>query len=159
MLDFIEMHECKMDAKGRILLPASLKKQLIAASPEGFVLKRSVMNQCLDLYTLPEWKKELKRINKLNRFKKRHDIFIRRFLSGAKRIEPDATGRINIAKDLLVFSELTKNVVIAPLLDRLEIWDKNLYEKSINDPDIDIGELTEEVMGGLEFDETEEDFS
>jgi len=55
MLNLIGVHECKMDAKGRISLPAALKKQLAPEMHDAFVLKRSVFNSCLELYPMQEW--------------------------------------------------------------------------------------------------------
>ncbi len=157
MLEFMEVHECKMDAKGRILLPVALKKQLLGESPDGLVLKRSAFNECLELFPMSTWKKEMKHISKLNRYKRAHNEFIRRFMAGAKQVSPDSTGRIIVAKDLLAFSGISKNVVISSSIDRLEVWDKDKYESSINESEKDFGDLTEEVMGGLTFDEPDID--
>jgi MraZ protein len=48
-------YECKVDAKGRVLLPAPLKKQMTLSLQDGFVLKRSVFQPCLELYPMDEW--------------------------------------------------------------------------------------------------------
>ena len=129
------------------MLPAVLKKQLASVMQEGFVLKRAVFQPCLELYPMPEWEKLMKKVNKLNRFNKKNDAFIRRFTAGVKVIEIDATGRLLIPKDLLGFSGITKETVLASAVNIVEIWDKNRYEKAIDDAALDFADLAEEVMG------------
>ena len=137
----------KADAKGRLMLPAVLKKQLAPVMQAGFVLKRAVFQPCLELYPMPEWEKLMQKVNKLNRFKKKNDAFIRRFTAGVKVVEVDATGRLLIPKDLLSFSGITKQTVLASAVNIVEIWDKDKYEKAIDDAALDFADLAEEVMG------------
>lgn len=149
MLNFIGVHECKADDKGRIMFPAQLKKQMLDIIGQGFVIKRSVFDRCLELFPMSEWNKEMERINKLNRFVKKNNDFIRRFLAGVKLLELDNTGRFLIAKDLMTYAGLQKEVVLVASGTRIEIWDKDKYEESVNDPSVDFGALAEEVMGGM----------
>lgn len=137
----------KADAKGRLMLPAVLKKQLAPVMQSGFVLKRAVFQPCLELYPMPEWEKLMQKVNKLNRFNKKNDAFIRRFTAGVKVVEVDATGRLLIPKDLLSFSGITKQTVLASAVNIVEIWDKDKYEKAIDDAALDFADLAEEVMG------------
>lgn len=129
------------------MLPAVLKKQLAPVMQSGFVLKRAVFQPCLELYPMPEWEKLMQKVNKLNRFNKKNDAFIRRFTAGVKVVEVDATGRLLIPKDLLAFSGITKQTVLASAVNIVEIWDKDKYEKAIDDAALDFADLAEEVMG------------
>ena len=135
------------------MLPSPLKKQLTASLQEGFVLKRSVFDTCLELWPMSEWNLMMLKINKLNRFNKKNNDFIRKFMAGVKVIEIDDLGRLLIPKDLVVFSKISKDVVLSSKVNIVEIWDKDLYEKSIGDDDIDFGDLAEEVMGNLNDDD------
>ena len=143
----IGTYEVKADAKGRLMLPAVLKKQLAPVVQSGFVIKRAVFQPCLELYPMPEWEKLMQKVNKLNRFNKKNDAFIRRFTAGVKVVEVDATGRLLIPKDLLKFSGITKQTVLASAVNIVEIWDKDKYEKAIDDAALDFADLAEEVMG------------
>ena len=143
-------YECKVDAKGRLMLPAALKKQLLPALQKGFVLKRSVFQTCLELYPIDEWEIEMRKIGKLNRYKKKNNDFIRRFTAGVKIIEVDNTGRLLIPKDLYSFAEISKNIVVSTAINIVEIWDKDKYEIAIDDAAQDFADLTEEVMGNDE---------
>ena len=135
------------------MLPAPLKKQLQESLEEGFVLKRSVFQPCLELYPMAEWNKMMLKINKLNRFVKKNNDFIRKFTAGVKVVEIDATGRLLIPKDLVVFAEIDKDIVLSAAVNIIEIWDKDKYEKSIDDSVLDFADLAEEVMGNLNDDE------
>jgi MraZ protein len=145
-------YECKVDAKGRLLMPAPLKKQLATSLQNGFVLKRSVFQPCLELYPMQEWDLMMQKINKLNRFVKKNNDFIRRFTAGVKVVEIDALGRLLVPKDLVVFASIAKEVVFSSAVNIVEIWDKDLYEKSISGEDMDFADLAEEVMGNLNDD-------
>lgn len=147
MNTFIGTYECKADTKGRLMLPAPLKKQCASSIEAGFVLKRAVFQPCLELYPFSEWEKLMEKVNKLNRFNKKNNDFIRRFTAGVKMVEVDASGRLLIPKDLLVFSGISKQVVLASAVNIVEIWDKDKYEKAIDEATLDFAELAEEVMG------------
>ena len=148
----IGTYECKIDAKGRMLLPAPFKKQLAASLQDGFVLKRSVFQPCLELYPMQEWNLMMQKINKLNRFVKKNNDFIRRFTAGVKVVEIDNLGRLLIPKDLVLFSTISKDVVLSSAVNIVEIWDKDLYEKAIDDSVIDFADLAEDVMGNVNDD-------
>ena len=147
MINLIGTYECKADAKGRLMIPAVLKKQLSAALKDGFVLKRAVFQPCLELYPMAEWNLLMAKVNKLNRFKKKNNDFIRRFTAGVKVVEVDNAGRLLIPKDLIGFSGITKSVVLASAVNIIEIWDKEKYEQAIDDAASDFADLAEEVMG------------
>ena len=152
---FIGTYECKADVKGRIMVPAALKKQLSKRLNKGFVIKRAVFNKCLELYPLNQWEALMEKVNKLNRFNKKNNDFIRRFTAGVKLLEIDATGRLLIPKDLTNHAKISKKVVVSSVVNILEIWDKALYEKAIDEATTDFASLAEEVMG----DQNEDDLS
>lgn len=153
MVNIIGTYEGKADAKGRLMLSAALKKQLLPLLQEGFVLKRSVFQPCLELYPMAEWNVMMAQVNKLNRFVKKNNDFIRRFTAGVKIIELDASGRLLIPKDLQSFAGITKNVVLSSAVNIIEIWDKDKYEKAIDDAADEFADLAEEVMGNITSDE------
>lgn len=153
MANLIGTYECKVDAKGRLMVPSALKKQLAPMLQDGFVLKRSVFQACLELYPMEEWDKLMRKMNGLNRFKKKNNDFIRRFTAGVKTVEVDANGRLLIPKDLVGFAEINKEVVLSSAINIVEIWDKEKYEQTLDQSsDDDFAELAEEVMGNEDFD-------
>ena len=153
MISLIGTYECKADTKGRVLFSSALKKQLQPVLNEGFVIKRAVFQPCLELYSMEEWQLIMTKINKLNKFVKKNNDFIRRFTAGVKIVEFDAAGRVLIPKDLADFAGISKQVVLSSAVNIIEIWDKEKYEKAIDDATVDFAVLAEEVMGNTEFDE------
>jgi len=147
MTHFIGTFECKADNKGRIMIPISLKKQLSLIIKDEFVIKRAVFNSCLELYPMNEWLLLMKKINSLNRFNKKNNDFIRRFTAGVKSINIDSLGRLLIPRDLISHAKIQKDIVLSSAVNILEIWDKELYEASIDAATIDFGSLAEDVMG------------
>ena len=147
MINTIGTYECKADNKGRIFLPAPIKKQLKDVLNDGFVIKRSVFNKCLEIHPIPEWNMLMEQVNSLNRFVKKNNEFIRSYMSGLKLINIDTTGRLLIPKDLFTYASLNKEVVLSSSVNMIEVWDKNNYEKSISITLENFGDLAEEVMG------------
>jgi MraZ protein len=147
MINLIGTYEGKADAKLRLLLPAPLKKQLASVMQDGFVMKRSVHEQCLELYTMTEWNLLMSEISSINRFVKKNNDFIRIFTAGIKVVELDNAGRLLIPKDLQIFAGITKEIVLTASGNLIEIWDKEKYETSINISPDQFSALTEDVMG------------
>lgn len=147
-MEVIGVHDCKVDTKGRLMLPSALKSQLEHVLNEGFILKRSIFQPCLELYPRQQWDEAVKGVNKLNRFVKKNNDFIRIFMAGVRTIEADNTGRILIPKDLAVFAGIDKDIVLASAINIIEIWDKEKYEASVSAHIEDFSKLAEEVMGG-----------
>ncbi|MFQ3350867.1 MAG: MraZ protein [Candidatus Marivariicella framensis] len=147
MSHFIGTFECKADDKSRIMIPVSLKKQISNIITESFVIKRAVFNSCLELYPMSEWTLLMEKVNALNRFNKKNNDFIRRFTAGVKIVNIDSSGRLLIPRDLILHAEIKKEVVVSSAVNILEVWDKDLYEESINAATVDFGSLAEDVMG------------
>ncbi len=155
MINLIGTYECKADAKGRVAISSALKKQLLPVLQDGFVVKRAVFQPCLELYPMSEWNILMAKVNKLNRFVKKNNDFIRRFTAGVKIVELDASGRLLIPKDLQIFAGIQKQVVLSSAVNIIEIWDKDKYETAIDEAAIDFADLAEEVMGNVNENEDE----
>lgn len=148
-----ESYECKVDAKFRLPLPTALRKQWAEILEAGFVLKRSVFQNCIEIHPMHEWEKIEARLSKLNQFVKKNQDFVRVYKMGLKSVEVDANGRIQIPKDLVAFAGISKEVVLAPSIGTLEIWDKSRYEEVVQIDEFDFAAMTEEVMGEITNDE------
>jgi len=155
VINIIGTHECKVDIKGRVMFPSSLKKQLQKVIGDGFVIKRSVFNKCLEIHPMNEWKEVVGQVNKLNRFVKKNNDFIRSYMAGLKIVEVDSSGRFLIPKDLLLFADLTKQVVLSSSVNMIEIWDKDKYESSVSETLKGFGNLAEDVMGSQSPEESD----
>jgi len=153
MLNLIGTYHCKADSKGRVMVPADLKKQLATVAPSGFVIKRAVFQPCLELYPMEEWQQLMQKVSGLNRFNRKNNAFIRRFTAGVRTVEMDTAGRLNIPRDLMDFAGIHKEIVVSSAISIVEIWDATKYEKAIDDAANDFADLAEEVMGGVNDDD------
>ncbi len=146
----IGTYECKMDAKGRLILPQALRKQLLSYGGGNFILKRSVFENALELYPESEWQGVFSEVNKLNRFVRENAQFIRSFTAGVKIIEIEESGRLLVSKDLKGYAGLKKELVLVSCGNMIEIWDKKSYEKAIDISAEAFSALAEQVMGKKE---------
>jgi MraZ protein len=154
MVNITGSYDCTIDGKGRLIVPAPLKRQLLPFADKKFIVKRNADADlpCLELYVMDEWNRLLRLVlSKLNPFVKKHNDFKRALLAGIKEVELDSTGRLLLAKDLLAYSGISKEVTMASVGNIIEIWDKALYESTITETNLNFGTLAEEVMGGVEF--------
>jgi MraZ protein len=129
------------------MIPVALKNQMVPFLSQGFVIKRSVFQPCLELYPMSEWNELMQKMNRKNRFRKKNNDFIRRFTAGVKLVEIDANGRLLIPKNLMEVAGMTKEVVLSSAINIIEIWDKDSYEKVLEETAEDFADLAEEVMG------------
>lgn len=143
---------CKLDAKGRLLLPSSFKEQLGTALDDGFVLRPGLYERCLDMFGMDDWRKLQERLGKMNSFKKETLIIQRRINAGARLVKIDGSGRLQIPKDLLEKCGMVKDVVISSLTDRMQIWGSEQLEKSNAEvSDEDFVKMLEENLGNVDF--------
>jgi len=149
MAHFLGEFECKLDAKGRMTLPAALKRQMPDVEREGLVINRG-LERHLVIYTRGEWNKIMDELSQLNAFDRKSREFIRKFMRGASELMLDASGRVLIPKTLAEYAGVSSEVVLASQFNKIELWDKKVYDAQWEDEGDDFAALAEEVMGGLE---------
>jgi MraZ protein len=147
-------YECKLDSKGRFVLPSGIKKQLPEDQQKEFVLNRG-LDQCLVLYPVQVWERELKKIHSRNQYVAKNRAFARMFMNGATPIELDGSSRVLVPKRLATHASIDKDVVVVASVDKIEIWDKGVYENWLSNSGWDMEALSEEVMGNLPDDQDE----
>ena len=148
MSHFLGEFECKLDAKGRMMIPGSLKRQLPEAEREGLVVNRG-FEKHLVIYTRKEWNIIIEDLAKLNQYEKRTREFIRYFTRGATELSLDASGRILLPKALLEYAGIGNDVVLACQLNKIEVWDQKAYDAQMDSEPENFANLAEEVMGGI----------
>lgn len=147
MAPIIGQYDCKADAKGRVILPTTLKNQLLPIVKEGFVIKRSVFQQCLELYPKREFEALMQKVLKKSKINRKYDAFVRNFVAGMKEVTIDEdTGRLQIPKNLVDYAGIGKEVVLNAIFDKIEIWDKALYEKVLAESEKDYADLAEAIF-------------
>ena len=148
MTTFIGDYNCKVDVKGRVTFPSSLKKQMDSVSDGRFVVKKDIFEQCLVLYTIEEWERQNSIIrSKINPYNREHNKFLRNFYMGSAEIVLDSNNRLLIPKRLLDLANISKEAILAGQDGKIEIWSKELYDSAEENQD-DFASLAEKIMGG-----------
>ena len=138
MTFFTSEFECKLDAKGRLVLPSRIKAQLPEGGGDELVIRKG-FEPCLILYPMVEFKKVFSKISGLNEFNEEYRKLQRNFLSGVVTVELDNNGRFLIPKNMLTYASLEKEAMLVGTGNKVEVWNPAIYEKhQITDP----GELS-----------------
>ncbi len=146
VIQLIGEYEVKVDDKGRIMVPAGLRKQLPVDWQDRFVLNRGLEN-CVAMTPYPLWQKEAERVNKLNSYKKSVRDYQRFFSRGATDLMLDTAGRMLIPKHLQEWAALGKEVVIATYGNKIEIWAKDKFNVPTAEDSERYANLAEDIFG------------
>jgi MraZ protein len=148
MATFIGDYTCKVDVKGRIILPMAFKKQMPAEARDQFVVRKDIFENCLVLYSIEDWDRQLDKIRRrINPYNREHNKFLRNFFKGTAELTLDSNNRMLIPRRLLEIIGVDRDVVLAGQDGRIEIWAAAAYEK-IDMPAGDFANLAEKLMGG-----------
>lgn len=154
MITFIGDYPCRLDSKGRVLLPAAFIKQMAQPATteehlvqDRFVIKRDIFDQCLILYPMNEWQRQNQILrNNTNPYNREHNKFLRGFFKGIAEVTLDASNRLLIPKRLLDEIDAGREIVMAGQFGKIEIWSKAQYER-IESGDEPFADLAEKIMG------------
>jgi len=146
MSNFLGEFDCKLDAKGRMMIPVGLKKQLPEAVSEGLVINRG-FEKHLVIYTRKEWDKIVTELSQLNQYEKKAREFIRYFTRGASELTLDSAGRVLLPKALLEYAGISADVVLACQFNKIEVWAQDAYDAQMDNEPENFANLAEEVMG------------
>ena len=124
MVTFIGKYSSKVDDKGRLVFPAPLKAAVPPGADLRFVIKKSLYDDCLEMWSYQEWERESEKIREsLDFFNPQHVQFWREYMRDCDVVEPDAKlGRISISRYLLDAISVTKDVVFFGVNFKIEIW-------------------------------------
>lgn len=140
-------YECKIDAKGRIVLPAKIKAKLPELNTSELVIKRG-FEPCLVVYPMLEWKKVFSKVAGLSEFNKEYRTFQRSFLRGATEVDMDNNGRVLLPKSMLKFADIEKEVIVVGTGNRVEIWEPAKYEEFLIKDEDEFSDLAEKFLAG-----------
>jgi MraZ protein len=152
MATFIGDYTCKVDVKGRIILPMAFKKQMPANAQDRFVVRKDIFENCLILYAIEDWNGQLDKIRKkINPYNREHNMFLRNFFKGTAELSLDNNNRMLIPKRLMDLIGADRDVVLAGQDGRIEIWAADTYDKIDMLPE-DFATLSEKLFGGSKND-------
>ncbi len=132
MVTFIGTYSAKVDDKGRLVLPAAVRRNMPVGGDMRFTIKKGTFDSCLEMSPYEAWLAESEAINaKLDPFNEEHVTFWREYMRGIEVVEPDAKlGRISIPRNYLDAIGVTKEVVFLGIGSKMEIWAKDAFEQS-----------------------------
>ena len=140
---FIGEYEHSVDVKGRVIMPAKLREDI----GETFILTKG-LDGCLFAYSQTEWTNFEEKLKTLPLTNKNARDFVRFFLSGAIECEIDKQGRFLIPGNLRDYAKLDKEIVILGVGTRIEIWDKQIWQKDADNISADeIAENMDKLLG------------
>jgi MraZ protein len=146
MARFIGEFECKIDNKGRIILPSKLRLQIPENESSNMVINRG-FEKCLVLYTQLDWNLETQKLEVLNEFNREARRFIRQFNNGANIVTIDNQSRLNIPNNLIEYANFKDELVISCYGNKIELWDKKQYEQEMKMDDNEFEKMAEDLLG------------
>ena len=138
-------YECKLDAKGRLVLPAKIKARLPETSGNQVVVMQG-MEPCLVLYSLLEYKKIYSRIASLNEFNPEFRQLQRNFFRRVSEIDLDSAGRLLVPKSMIKYANLEKEVVLVGMGNRVDICNTGQYEDFLIEDNKTFSELAQKHL-------------
>ena len=148
MIVFLGEYEVTLDAKGRFLLPAGIRKQIPDEAGDKMVIARG-FEKCLTLYPKKNWDPIMAELIKVSDYKAENREFLRYFTMGAAEMELDSAGRILVPPNLKAYAGLEKDMVLVSVINKIEIWDKSKYQQFFESFSPEkYSDLAERVMGG-----------
>ena len=117
-------YEHSLDTKGRLIMPSKLRQDI----GEKFILTKG-LDGCLFVFSQNEWLNFETKLKELPLSDRNARNFVRFFLSGATECELDKQGRFLIPANLRDSAKLDKDAVIVGVGTRLEIWNKEIWQK------------------------------
>ena len=146
MMQFLGNIEAKIDSKARVIIPAVLRRPLLAASQSTLILRKDIFQDCLILYPQKTWDHEISQLRaKLSRWDKNQQQLLRQFVVDAERLEIDNSGRILIPRRYLDMVNIQSDVRFIGVDNTIEIWAKDALEQTLL-PAEDFGNLLEKLM-------------
>jgi MraZ protein len=128
MSSFKGSYTHSVDEKGRLNLPAKLRKYVSAENNDTYVVTRG-FEQCLFIYPLDEWTKVEARLRELSNYNAEHRMFLRNLLEMANEAQLDSQARLSIPSELRDYAKIGGEVRIIGTLDKIELWNPEVYEK------------------------------
>ena len=147
MPSFKGQYEHSVDNKGRVALPAKLRKLLSPDAQDNFTILRGI-EPCLYLYPQDEWKIVEDKLSELNSFSRKGRTVKRNFLRFAEDVSLDKQNRISLSADLMGYSKIDSTAIFIGSGERIEIWSpEKLDEIDAMLDSESYEELFEQVMG------------
>ena len=147
MAAFIGNFTCKLDAKGRIVLPAPFKRLMVSNGSDRFVVRKDLFENCLVLMPYDKWEEERKRItSKINVYNRNHNKFLKAFFKELAEVSFDSNGRLLVPRKFKEKIGVDSEVILVGVDDHIELWNTRAFDSMELDPE-EMGTLAESILG------------
>jgi MraZ protein len=137
-----------VDAKGRINVPAKMRRSMSPEANDTFVVTRGPDDDpCIYAYPLDEWKTFEEGLKRLNQYNEQDRFFLRTLLYWAEEVTLDAQARIMAPRALLEFARIEKSVLILGSIDHVELWNPAVFDGYLAKRDATYASVAATVMG------------
>jgi len=144
---FLGSFKYSIDKKGRVSIPAKMRKHLNPEANETFIMTRSATEKCIEVYPYDQWEKNIKmKIDLLNTFNKKSAAFKRFYLEMATDDKLDGQARLTIPQNLKEFAGIENEVYIIGVNENIEFWNPENYKKYKDSQELTFEELAQVVM-------------
>lgn len=144
-MHLVGTYSVKIDAKGRVILPAPLKRELADRSEDMFLIEMSMHDKCINVYPSIKWDERIDRIkSKLNIDSNRGEAMMRAICSRAQEVKIASNGRLNIPSSMLTLANLDSDVVVVGSYNKITLWSPDNYQEMERSNDalmVDLDEL------------------
>jgi MraZ protein len=134
-----------VDAKGRVSIPAKLRKHVSAEANDTFIMTKGTA-ACIDVYPLDQWQQFERKLLELNTFNPLNAKFVRMSLQFATEDNLDTQSRILIPQTLLQYAKIDKEVLILGALKKIELWNPGVYDEYLIQTPETYEQIAAEVM-------------
>jgi MraZ protein len=134
-----------IDSKGRISIPAKLRKHISPDANDTFVMTRGISN-CIDIYPLDQWQYIEDKLLQLNSFQPDEARFLRMFVQFATEDTMDSQSRILVPSTLIDYAQIKNEVLILGALKKIEVWNPKVYDDYLKQSPETYEEIAAKVM-------------
>ena len=145
MAFFTSEFECKLDSKGRLVLPAKIKSSLHEVSTTELVLRKGFESNLI-LYPMLEYKKIHQKISSLSEFNPEQRQLKRIFFRSIAQVEMDGAARILVPKGMLAHAKIERDVILIGMGNYIEIWNPDVFNQSLSVNEAEFSDLAQKYL-------------
>jgi MraZ protein len=138
-------YDCKLDPKGRLVLPSKIKGAIPEANGSALMLQMAA-DKCLKLYPMVEFRKLESQVNALSDHNEETRRLKRSFFTRITEVELDSAGRFLIPKAFQEYAGLDKDVILVGVGSKIELWSADRYKDFVIEDDIEMSQQMEKYL-------------
>ena len=135
-----------IDNKGRVNVPAKMRKSISPDANDTFIVTRGT-DKCIVAYPMNQWKTYEAKFAALNQYDEKDRFFLRMILAWSDEVEVDGQQRVTLPKKHLEYAGIDGKVTIVGMIDHIEFWNPEEFDKYLVGHSESYEEVAAQVMG------------